>query len=194
MTEAGDKAVRRAAEAANGQPEFPAQFVQVVAAAVLQLAPLEQVPNALIRIELGRVGGQTLKMQPGGRASGEEGLHRLAAVDRRAVPQHEQLAANLAQELTEEGDHRLAPKRGRLDAGEEPAIGRDRADDAEVVMGEGRAEHRCLAHRRPGAGDEGEQIEAGFIYEEDRALLSTGFASRAGHVSCDHAPISASVR
>jgi hypothetical protein len=63
---------------------------------VAQFDALEVVPDALVRIELGGVSGQLLEMQAARRAPAQEVLHGLAAVDRRPIPDDQQLAAHLA--------------------------------------------------------------------------------------------------
>lgn len=108
--------------------------------------------------------------------SGEEILDGLTAMNRRAVPDHEQLAPHLAQELAEEGDNRWATEGLLLDVREESAFGGKGADHRQMVMGEGRVQHGCLAHRGVRAGNEGQQGEPRLIYEEDRAGLGAGFA------------------
>lgn len=194
MLEAGEEAVGAAAQAADGEAECPARLVEVVTAAVLQLAALEQIPDARVGIELRRLGGQPFEVQPLCRPGGEEILDRLAAVDRRAIPDHEPLAAHLAPQLPEKGDERRPAERLRLDVGEEPAIRRPRPDHGAMVVGEGRAQQRRRADRSVGAGDERQPVEAGLIDEEERARLGLGFARRAGQVSAGHAAIAASLR
>lgn len=86
MAKAGCERVWSAAEAADGESEFPAQLVEVMAAAVLQFTLFEQVPDPFVGIEVGCVGGQPLQVQSFGRPSREEVFDRLAVMDRRAVP------------------------------------------------------------------------------------------------------------
>lgn len=97
MADAGGEAVGSATEAAEGEAEFPAQLVEVAAAAVRELGAFEQVPDALVGIELRRIGRQAFQVQPLRRPRREEVLHRAAAVDGSAVPDYEQRAAYLAQ-------------------------------------------------------------------------------------------------
>jgi hypothetical protein len=176
LAKTGDEPVWSAAQAADGQPQFPAQLVEVLTAAILQLAALEQIPDALIRVELRRVTRQAFQVETGRRPGGEEVLHRLAMMDRRAVPDHEQLPPYLAEELAEEGDDRRTPERLRLEVREEPAGRCDGADRGEMITRERGTQDGRLAHGGIGARHEGEEIEAGLVYEEDRAPLLPGFA------------------
>jgi hypothetical protein len=58
VAEAGDEAVTPAPEAAEREADLPAQFVGVMAAAVLEFTALAQVPNACVWIEFRHIGGQ----------------------------------------------------------------------------------------------------------------------------------------
>ena len=122
MAEAGDQAIGLAAETADGESQFPAEFVEVVAAAVRKLTALQQVPEAFGGIEVGRIGGQAFQMQPLRCARHEEVFDRLAAVDRRAIPNHQQLATHLPQQLTQERDHRRPTKGRLLEMREAPSV------------------------------------------------------------------------
>ena len=194
MTEAGDETVGLAAQAANGEAEFPAQFVEVTAAAVLELGALEVVPDAFVGIELGRIGGQAFQVEPRGRTVREEVFDGLTAMDRRAIPNYQQVAPHLAQELAEEGNGRRPLEGLLLHVGEESAIRGEGADHGEMIVGERGAQHWRLPHGRVGAGNERQQVEAGLVYEEDRAVFVARFARRAGQRSACHAAIAASLR
>ena len=62
--------MRLAPEPADGQPQLPAQRVEVAAATVLEFDPLEQVPHPLGRVQLPGVPGQAFELQSRGRAGG----------------------------------------------------------------------------------------------------------------------------
>jgi hypothetical protein len=168
--------MRLAAQAADGQPQFPPEFVEILAAAIPQLGPLQQIPHPLIGIEIRSVAGQALQVQSRGRARGEEVLHRLAVVDGRAVPDHQQLTPDLTEQLAEEGDNRRPTERLGLDMGEQPPVRGDSADRREVVTRERDAQNGSVAAWGICARHEGEQIKCRFVYEDDRALLGLGFA------------------
>lgn len=155
---------------------LPAQLVQVLAAAVLQFDPLQQIPDSLVGVELRRVAGQLFQVESPGRPSGEEVLHRLAPVNRRAVPDDQELPAHSAQELPEKGYDRRTPHCRLLDMGEQPARRGDGTDSREVVVRQRRTQDRRLATWRVRAGREGQQIEAGLVYEEDGTVLLARFA------------------
>src|SRR5688572_7909384 len=94
--------LRLVAEAGDGQAEVAARVRTVAAADVARLDALERVPDARVAGELRRVARELLQAQPLGSTGGEEGLDRLGAVDRGAVPEHQQLAGEVAQQVREE--------------------------------------------------------------------------------------------
>ena len=115
----------------------PAQFGKIVAAAVLQFAALEQVPDTLVRIALRRLGRQLQQMHALGGACHRDVLGRLAAVDRCPIPHDQERAPDLAQELAEEGDNRWPVERPLPDVGEAPTIRGEGTDQRQLVVGEG---------------------------------------------------------
>ena len=163
-------------QAADGQLQLPAQFVEVRTAAVLQLDALAVVPDALVGIEVRRIGRELGEVEARGGARGEEVLHGLPAVDRCPVPDHQQLASNLAEQLAEERDHVWSPPRFILDMGKELPGRGDSTDHRKMVAGERRAQHRRLAAGGVGAGNKWQRVEAGFVSEQERAALRLGFA------------------
>ena len=189
------KQLRAALQTADSEAEFPAELVSVAAAAVGKFAPFEPIPDALVGVELWRVGGQPFEVEPVRRTRRQERLHSTAAVDHRPIPDASQLPRNLAQELAEEGDDALPREcllldMGEeaedvlltggatgvrecllLDMGEEAALGCDAADDGQVVAGEGRAQDGRLTAWRVGACHERQEVKAGFIYKDDRSVF-----------------------
>jgi hypothetical protein len=164
------------APAADGQPHLPLQLREVLTAPILYLDPLEQIPDALIGIEFGCVAGQALQAEAARGARGEEVLHRRAMVDGRAVPNHEQLAADLAEQLPEEGRNRRTAERMGLHVGEEPAVGDNGANRGEVIARERGAQDGRLPHGGIGAHHERQQIVGRLVYDEDRVSLLPGFS------------------
>ena len=83
-----------------GTDQLPPQLLQIAAANIGQLHSLQIVPDAFIGIEIRCVARQLLQVESPGRTSPEKVLHWLSAMDRRAVPDEEELARDLAQEDT----------------------------------------------------------------------------------------------
>ena len=94
----------------------------------------------------------------------------------RAIPDDQELAGHLAQELAEEGADRRAAIGFVLDMGEEPSVRGEGADHGEMVARKRQAQDRRLSHWRVGAGEKGQEIKARLVYEEDGALLGMSFA------------------
>lgn len=81
----------------DGQAQFEPQLVQIGTAEVAQFDVLEIVPDALVGIQVRGVARQLLQLEPRRRPLRQEVLNGLGAMDRRPIPDHEQLARNLAQ-------------------------------------------------------------------------------------------------
>jgi hypothetical protein len=60
-------------------------------------------PDVLHRVEFRRVGGQVLKIDPASLA-GDKLSHQPAAMGLRTIPDHQQLARQVAQQMTQEVD------------------------------------------------------------------------------------------
>ena|SRR6516165_6550489 len=91
----------------SSAPQSVTQLGQICGADVAQLDPLQVVPDALIRVQVWRIAGEALQVQALGRPRCEEVLDRLAMMDRRAVPDDDQLSGDLAQQHSQEPDDRL---------------------------------------------------------------------------------------
>lgn len=74
------------------------QVREMLAAQIFQLPAFEQVPDSLLWVEVRSIAGKTLQMEPLGRTGREKVLDHLGAVDRRAIPNHQELARDLAQQ------------------------------------------------------------------------------------------------
>ena len=60
---------------------------------------LEVCPETLAGIQFWGIGGEALHLEPWRRASGQELLDEMAAVDRRAIPHDHQRARHLAEQM-----------------------------------------------------------------------------------------------
>lgn len=147
---------------------------------------LGELPNALIGVELGGVGGEPLEVQPLGASA--QLLHQLATMRTAAVPEHEDVASDLLQQLSQEVASLELPdvlgvelevKVQTLAAGRH----RDARDDGDPiptveVMHRGRLPHGC-----PGAGDGRGQLEARFVGKDEVGTQPLGVFFTLGH-SC----------
>lgn len=186
--------IRLAAQPPQAQADLGVQIPKGRTGEVAQLDALEVLPAALDGVQIRRVGGQGLQVQAGGGAVGQKILDRLAAVDRGAVPEHQQEAWDQAQQLAQKGHHRR-PVAGRgLEVADQPTAGGQRADQRDVVARPGHVQDWGLATRRPGPHPRRQEVAAGLVYPDDRATVRFGFFLSAGQRSCHQRSIAAASR
>jgi hypothetical protein len=99
------------AKASGCQAQVLLKVIEVRAADIPQLHAFEVRPDALVGIEIGSVARQLLQQQSLGCILGQEFLDGLGAVDRRTVPDHQQLARDMSHQVLEEADHLGATER-----------------------------------------------------------------------------------
>ncbi len=135
-----------AAQAGGGAPELLAQVREIAAADVGEFDVLEVVPEALVeRVELGRVAGQLDEPQPPGGARRKEVLDRLGAMDGGAIPEDQQLAGEVREQVLQEAHHVSTPDRLVLHLQQQlPGAGHG-ADDGEMVTGQAHAQRGRLS-------------------------------------------------
>ena len=78
--------------------------------------------------------------------------------------------------MLEKVDDFGAPERALAHVQEQAPVVGEAANHREMIARTGDPEERGLAPRRVGAHQAREQIEAGFIYPDNRAPLALGFA------------------
>lgn len=181
-------------EASGSEAKLVSQVREGLAADVAQFDVLEVGPDALVRVEVGGVAGELLQADASGAALGQEVLHRLAAMDRGAIPEHQELVGDLAEQVLQEADDVRALERVLLHVQQQPAVRGDAADDGQVVPAQGEAEDRRLAARGVGPDGTGEQVEAGLVDPDDGPPVLVGPLLRAGQRSVHQASIAASFR
>src|SRR4051812_33290229 len=109
----------------NRVPQFMPQMRAVEAAHIAQLDAFELFPQAFARIEFGGVRRQALQVQPVGRAVRQERLDDLTTMNGGAIPQDDQAAGDLAEEMLQKGDDISRVHRVVLRLEVEFALGRD---------------------------------------------------------------------
>src|SRR5919199_484940 len=162
------------AEPLAGGPKLPSRFLQILAAEITHLDVLEVSPDALFRIQLRRIAGKALEVDPLSRPVAQILPDGFAAVDRRAIPEDQQLARDMAPQMIEEADHLGARDRRLVDLEVQPPLKPDGADDRQMVTAERVMQDRRLAPRRIAARHRRQEIEAALIEEEQRARLVGG--------------------
>src|SRR6266542_736265 len=134
--------------------------MQVRAADVAQLDALEIGPDAFVRIQVGRIAWQLLQAQPLGTALRQEGFDWPAAMNRRAVPDHEQLAGQVTQQVAEELHHVRTAERMVLDLEQQAAARGDAADHRQVLTGHRKPQRGRVSARRKAPHHRWQQGEA----------------------------------
>lgn len=133
-----------------------------------ELDPFQLLPEPFPGVQLGGRGRQALQVEARRRASREQLLDGLAAVDRRAIPDEPHPAGHLAQQGLKKPDHVVGVDGVVLAMAGELARGGDGTDGREMVTRAPLPQHRRLAHRRTGADDTRQGIKVRFVSEEDR--------------------------
>lgn len=130
-------------------------------------------PQVLDRIQFRRVAGKKLDPQFSVLLLNEV-PHRTAAMPRQPVPDNQQLAGNVLQQMREEQDDlRAADRAGKQSEIEvPPRYPRDRRQSLPVKV---ILQHRCLSPWRPGPAAVGPLAQSAFVDEDDGSPLFLGF-------------------
>jgi hypothetical protein len=139
------------------------EVIEILTTKIGKFAMFEVMPDALIGVEVRGIGGQSFEMDTLGSAIRQKLFNGLAAMNRCAIPNDQELAFDLGQSLLEEGDHSLAVKRLRLDRQVQATIGCNGTDERKMVVGQRAAQYRRLADRRPSPAHARQQVEARFV-------------------------------
>ena len=144
-----------------------AYFADSVQAKIGQLALLHVAPDVLDRVEFRRVSGQSLQDEvPVERFNVV--LDEAAAVRRQAVPDDQQLAANLLGQRLQEFDELRAADRAGIQTEIEVPVA-DASDDGELLPVKAVLQNRSLAFGRPGLYPSGSLAQSAFVDEDDGA-------------------------
>src|ERR671917_2601458 len=108
---------------------------QVNTTDVAQLDPFELLPEALPRVELWGIGWQAFQVDPLRRAIGQKLANDVTAVDRGPIPDQDQAAGYLAQQVLQEGHHVRRAHRVILTLEIQLALRRDGTDRREMLTG-----------------------------------------------------------
>jgi hypothetical protein len=186
--------MRLVAKSSGCQAEVLLKVVEIGATDIPQLHVFEVRPDPLVRVQIGGVARQLLEAQPLGCTLSQKRLDGLRAVDRRTVPDHQQLASDVSQQMLEEVDYLGAIERVVLHAQQQSTTRRDAADDGQVVTREWEAQGRRVAAWREAADHRGQQGKARFVYPNDGAPFSERPFFSAGQRSVRHRSMAASLR
>ena len=195
----GDAPAEIAAVGANGFQGFDHgdhQLREIMSLAIRE-ALLGQLPDALIGVELRRIGREALEVEP--RGASAKLTDELASMGIPAVPQDDNVPLELPEqpsqevaglELSDVFRVELKMKVEALAAGRN----RDSRDDGDPVASIEVMNRGRLTHGSPGAGDRRGQLEAGFVSEDEVGTQPPGVFFTRGQSSRMKRRISALLR
>src|SRR5687768_13461229 len=93
--------IRPVPQTCNRQTQLVAEFILIMASDVSQLDILQVIPDPFVRVQFGCIAWQLLQPEALGRAHRQESLDRLVAVDWCTIPDDQQLATKMAQQMLE---------------------------------------------------------------------------------------------
>lgn len=167
---------------------------KIEATHIPQLSPFELVPEALARIQLRSIRREPFDVEALRRAIGQELFDHVTAMNWGPIPDNDQAAGHLAQQMLKEGDHILRVKGVILTLEIEFAPQRDGTDGREVVTGPPSLQDRRLTYGGVGSNDAGQGIKPRLVDEQDRLLLRLSPLLMAGQVSSRQCAIATSSR
>ncbi len=196
MLDASAEEGLRGSQAADFLCEDVHEFGLGIRAAVGQPG-LEMIPHAFVGVQLRGVRGEGLQVQP--RSVAEEVLHGVAVMDPAIVQQHDEVAGDLAQQVTEEGRHFVALDILFVQLAVEGAVTAlwadgDPRDGRDAVVRVPVPHDRGLAHRAPCLPDRRDQEEARFVGEDEMGAQPRGVFFTRGHASRCQRAMAASSR
>ena len=182
------------AKTSGGEPEVVPQVREIHAADVAQLDVLEVAPDALVRVQVRGVAGELLQADALGGALGQEVLDRLTAMDGGAIPEHQEFAGDVAEQVLEEADDVRALVGLLLHQHQQSSRRGNTADDRQVVAAQRQPEDGRLPARGVGPDRAREEGEARFVDPDDGSALLVAPLFRAGQRSVRQASIASSFR
>jgi hypothetical protein len=158
-------------------------MVEIEAAHVAEFDPLQVPPQPFTGIQFRRIGGQALHVEAWGGPSGQELFDEVTAMNRRPVPEDQQTAGHLAQQMLQKGHDIDGVDRRLLAVTIQLTFWRDGTDRREMIPGPPFPEDGCLTYWSIRADATGPGREPGFIDEAERLPLGFGPFLSAGQVS-----------
>lgn len=158
---------------------------------------VEVIPYAFVWIQLGGICRESHEMKAA--RARKKFLHGIASMDLAVVQQNDEMAGNLAQQMTKEEGDFFALDIVLIELTVEGAVKpfwthRNAGDGRDTVMAIMIRQERSLAHRTPRATHGGNQQEAGFINKDYMGRPERGVFFTAGHTSRFHASMASSSR
>lgn len=144
----------------------------------------EVTPHIFDRVEFGCVGRESLDLDAS-MGGGDEVLDEQAAVNGRAIPNHQQLSANVSLKVLEKFDGLKAFDAASMNLEVEPPQSQP-ADDRKAFPIEGLVEDGGLSAGCPSADPRGTGAQSAFVDKDDGSPLLAGLFFKAGHSTRFH--------
>ena len=164
------------------ESQFIAQLGSILAYHILEFDVLEVAPDVFIRIQIGRIRGQSFEVQA---LLGlcQNVFDRLTAVNGGAVPNNQQFAWNVTQYVLKKDDDLGATDTLLMHLHQQLTTWCDGADDRQPRITARRTQKWCLADWCIGTHDGRQQVEAGFVDPDYGSVLAFGFFLISGQTS-----------
>ncbi len=148
----------------------------------LNICDLLILPNALDRVQIWRIARQTDDLDLARRTLCQKGFD-FTIMDRGAIPDQKQLAANLVAQMPHKA-YDVSTGEGAILAAQVQLARRGQRTNHRALLARQRlTQNGCLANRGIGAHGRWQQIEAGLIDEDQRAPLGYGSPQRLGNLA-----------
>lgn len=173
--------------------QLPLQLSHILATHVPKFDPFKVLPYPFIRVQFRRIPWQPLQVYAP--ATTTQHLFDFSApMNWRSIPDDQQLAFNLPQQVAQESSHICSFVCSLLHHQVQSAFLINGTDGRQMISADHLAQHRRLTSRRIGAHYRGQQVETGLVYPEDYSPFPPGLFLIAGHRLRDQLSIAASSR
>jgi hypothetical protein len=174
--------------------QFIAQFPLVVTTDIAQFAVFQIVPDPFHRVAIRGIGRQAFQPDALAGRARQELLDGPPPVDRRPVPDHQQLPWYVRQQMPQEGHTVGATERPVLHLLQQAPVRGQGAADRQMVARQGHGQDRGLPAGGVGAHRPGRQVKAGLVYPDEGAPFAGRFFLSAGRRSSVHVRMAAASR
>jgi hypothetical protein len=133
---------------------------------IFEFDTLEQIPDAFLRVEFWSVCRQWFQMNPSGTAFAKIGFDLLATMKRGSVPDHEQLARNLAREQLQKTNDSRPFVGAILPVPDDLSLSGEATHHGKVITRQLHFQDGCLTDRCVGSHAHGQQRKSRLIDQD----------------------------
>lgn len=174
--------------------KFMAQLVKISATEVAEFNMLEMLPHTFIRVQFRCVGWEAFQMDCFRPSISKEVFHLIRAMNTPAIPQHQQLAAEVPAQVTQES-HTLPAGQG-AGARQSRQLSRwcDPTHRRQMIARLTDLQDWCFTARGIRPDNPGQQVEGGFVDADNQAAFAARLFFSSGQTSVRQRAISCSAR